>query len=197
MKIRSIYIYVAIIIVALVTLVSISSSNSEGEILNSIPNDEVHNSLNSAKMEQPSSNNVNSAFLEKMELMQKELSINPTDTVKIKEYADLLLAAHKKEEAIKYYGQILDIDSSRIDILKTLSLLEFENGNFKAAKEIIAKLLLLEPNNPETVYNMGVIEVKIGDIDAAKKQWNDLIANHPNTKMSDIAKQSLEKLSNR
>lgn len=197
MKIKAIYIYLTLIIVALVTLISISSSSTEVKETKTIPDDEVHNSLNSAAMEKPSSNNVNSAFLEKMKQMQKEISDNPSDTVKIKEYADLLLAAHKEKEAVQYYEKILSIDSNRIDILKSLSIIEFENGKYKAAKEKISKLLLLEPNNPETIYNMGVIEVKIGDIEAAKKQWSDLITNHPNTKMSEIAKQSIQKLSNK
>lgn len=197
MKIKAIYIYLSLIIVALVTLIFISTTNTEVKESKNIPNDEVHNSLNSATMEKPSGNNVNSAFLEKMEEMQKELSENPSDTVKIKEYADLLLAAHKEKEAVQYYEKILNIDSNRIDILKTLSLIEFGNGKFNEAKEKISRLLLLEPNNPETIYNMGVIEVKMGDIESAKKQWSDLIANHPNTKMSEIAKQSIEKLSNK
>ncbi len=197
MKIKAIYIYLSLIIVALITLISISSSNSDTEKSKIIPNDEIHSSLNSGTMEKPSGNNVNSEFLEKMEVMQKELSKSHSDTVKIKEYADLLLAAHKEKEAVQYYEKILNVDSNRIDILKSLSIIEFESGNYNAAKDKISRLLLLEPNNPETIYNMGVIEAKIGDIEAAKKQWSDLIANHPNTKMSDIAKQSIEKLSNK
>lgn len=195
MKLKPIYVYISLIAVALITIVSISNSDDKVTDLHDIPNDEVHNSLNSGKMGEPSGSNVNSEIYDRMKKYEEHITQNPSDTSTMKEYAELLFAAHKQEEAVELYEKILAADPNRIDMLKTLSIIEFNKGDFISSKAKIAKILALDPKNPEALYNMGVIETKVGDIQAARIQWENLLKFHPNTKMSDMAKESLERLS--
>ena len=193
MKLKPIYIYVALIIVALVTLITISSNNDVANS-NETVGDEINSSMiNKGNME-PSSANINPKIIEQMKELESYVNSNISDTAKVKEYADMLMAAHNKDKAIEYYKKILDVSADRTDILKILAINDFNDGDYRASRARIVQILSLEPNNPETLYNMGVIETKMGNIEAAREQWENLLKFHPNTKMSEIAKQSLAKL---
>lgn len=199
MKLKPIYIYLTLITVALVTIIMFSTNeeSTNVDINKSMPKDEVHNSVDMGGQKAPSSGNVSSKYLEKMTELEEAISSNPNDTLKLHEYADFLSSGHKEKESIEFYKRILEIDSERVDILFRISVVNFNTGNFRESKKYIVKSLALDENNTEAIYNLGVVEARIGDLDAAKKQWEDLIANHPNTKMSDMAKESLERLSSK
>jgi tetratricopeptide (TPR) repeat protein len=194
-KLKPIYIYLIIIAVALITIISISSSDEVNTTadLGNTPNDEVHNSIMQQGGE-PNGSNVNSEIFDRMKKYEEQITQNPSDTTTMKEYAELLFAAHKQEKAVELYEKILSADPNRIDILKMLSIIEFNNGNFIAAKAKIETILKLNPKDAEALYNMGVVETKVGDIQAARIQWENLLKFHPNTKMSDMAKESLARL---
>ena len=100
-----------------------------------------------------------------------------------------------KIKQLSYTRIFYNIDNNRIDILTQLAILYFNKNDFTKAIEYLSNILVIDPSNLQAKYNLGVVEVRIGDIAAAKKQWEDLLNNHPNTKMSDMAKESLEKLS--
>ena len=197
MKVKPIFIYLGLIAIALITIISISSSDdvNTSSDLDKIPNDEVHNSMLQQGGGEPTGNNVNSEIFDRMKKYEDRITQNPSDTATMKEYAELLFAAHKQEKAVELYEKILSADPNRIDMLKTLSIIDFNKGDFISSKNKIAKILVLDPKNPEALYNMGVIETKVGDIQAARIQWENLLKFHPNTKMSDMAKESLERLS--
>ncbi len=197
MKIKALYIYLGIIVIALVTIIFISNideqeKNIAGDEVSQIPDDDIHQSFESNG--QPSSTNVTPEFKSKMNELDSYIAENPSDTVKLREYAELLAAAHNEDKAVELYNKILKIDKNRIDILTQLAILHFNKSDFIKANEYLTKILNIDPQNLQAKYNLGVVEARIGDIAAAKKQWEDLLKNHPNTKMSDMAKESLEKL---
>jgi len=199
MKLKPIYIYLSVIIVALITLVIISNSDDntkvEKAVSNSnIPADENRNSFEGQSNIGPSGSNVSSTIRTKMNDLDEYVTANPNDTLKVKEYADLLAVAHNQEKALLLYNSILDIDPNRTDILTNLAIMYYNKNDFIESKIYNEKILKIDPKHAEAKYNLGVIEAKIGDVEAAKKQWNDLLTNHPNTKMSDMAKESLEQL---
>ena len=198
MKIKALYIYIGIIIVALVTIIFISNEDEKEETVpitetSQIPNDDIHKSFDSG--DRPSSSNVTLELKNKMAELDSHISENPDDTVKIREYAELLASAHNEDKAIELYQNILSIDKNRVDILTQLAIIYFNKNDFTKSLEYLSNILVIDPSNVQAKYNLGVVEVRVGDIAAAKKQWEDLLTNHPNTKMSDMAKESLEKLS--
>ena len=198
MKLKPLYIYVAIIIVALVTIILFSNEDEKVETAqisetSQIPDDDMHKSFESG--DKPSGANVTSEFKNKMNELDSYIAENPSDTVKLREYAELLAAAHNEDRAVELYNKILKIDDKRIDVFSQLAILYYNKNDFNKSSEYLSKILIVDPNNAQAKYNLGVIEARVGDIVAAKKQWEDLLVNHPNTKMSDMAKESLEKLS--
>lgn len=197
MKLKPLYIYIILIITAIVLLVIFSDDKKSDEIAevnsSSIPNDDIHKGMNDLASK-PSSSNVNREIINKLSDLENYVNENPTDTLKIREYADLLAAAHKQEKAISLYKRIIEIDPNRLDIQSYLAVLYYNKELYSEAKKAIANILSANPNNTEAIYNMGLIEARIGDMKAAKKQWEDLITNHPNSKMSDLAREAIESL---
>ena len=198
MKLKPLYIYLSIIVVAILTIILISGRNEKEETVvntetSQIPDDDIHQSFESNG--QPSSTNVTSEFKNKMNELDSYIAENPSDTVKLREYAELLAAAHNEDKAVDLYNKILRIDKDRIDVLAQLAIIHFNKSDFNKANEYLNSILIIDPQNLQAKYNLGVVEARIGDIGDAKKQWEDLLTNHPNTKMSDMAKESLEKLS--
>lgn len=138
--------------------------------------------------------NVNSDVLKKLDELKKLADSVPTDTLKIREYADFSLAAHKPDEAIKYYRKILNINKKRKDVLLAVTLAYYNKGDLKNAEEIILQTLKLFPDDPEFTYNLGAIEASKGNYEKAREIWTKLIVKYPNTEISNLAKNSLDKL---
>lgn len=193
MRLKPIYIYTTLIFIAVLTIIFVSQNNSV-DVQNAntqIPSDEIHKSIQNNS---PSAANVVSDIKKKIDDLDEYVKKNPKDTVKIREYAELLGAAHNPDKAIILYKSILDIDSARVDILSELSLIYFQKNEFNTAEGYINKILRLDRNNLQAKYNLGVIAFAKGEAFKAKEIWNNIIKNFPNSEISNMAKKNLESL---
>ena len=124
MKMKPLYIYLiaAIVVVVLIVISSLQSSepemaadqrqNPHGEM----PMDDIHGQLGIGG-DQPSGSNVRTDIMQKMNDLKDYVEENPDDTVKIKEYADLLGSAHRLNEALPLYDRLLELNPRRVDVL--------------------------------------------------------------------------------
>ena len=199
MKFKPLYFYGLIAIVAIVTLIIVSQSskpeNTKPVDITSeqkLPDDEIHKPLKSG--ESPNKGNVSEGFKHKLEMLEKSIKENPKDTLKIREYADLLAAAHKKDEAIKYYQKLLDINPRRTDILFSLSFIYYSSGDLDKAEAETKKILSFEPDNVNAQYNLGAISAGKGAKDKAKEIWTKLVEKYPDDEIGIRARNSIEKL---
>jgi tetratricopeptide (TPR) repeat protein len=200
MKFKPIYLYGIIALVVVVTLLIVSQSNSNEEKVNvditdkQMPMDEVHKKLNNGMKQDPSGSNVSEEVKHKIDVMKKDVDANPTDTLKMREYADFLAAAHKPEEALLYYQKIIDKDKKRKDIYFAITYVHYTKGELVKAEEVTQTMLKLFPNDPMVKYNLGAIEATKGNKEKAREIWNKLISDNPNDQTSELAKNSLNKL---
>ncbi len=198
MKFKPIYLYGGLIILVILYLVFFSSNNNnskpENIVTNEMPDDNVHKGLQNPVDTPPGKENVSSDFKKKLEALKKEVEENPKDTLKIREYADLLAASHKPEDAIIYYYSILNINPRRTDILNSLAFIYFNQKNFEKAKDLINKILLYKPDNTEAMYNLGAIAATAGKKEEAKTKWEELIKKFPASKEAELAENSLKRL---
>lgn len=199
MKFKTIYLYGAVIILAVVLLVIFSQDRKAGQdntddLQNqNIPDDDIHNQLRMQESN-PSKENVSEEFHRRMAELKRATEVNPNDTIKLKEYADFLSAAHKTEEAIQTYEKILKINPKRSDIFFSITLLYYTMNDLTKAEEYNEKVLAYDPGNPMALYNKGAIAATRGDKQTAKDIWENLIADDPNSEVGNLAKQSLSKL---
>lgn len=199
MKFKPIYLYgiiaVAVIVVLLIVSQTGNNEKTNVDITNKqMPMDEVHKKLNDGMTQNPSSTNVSEEVKHKLEVMKKDIDSNPSDTLKMREYADFLAAAHKPDEALVYYQKILEKDKNRKDIYFGITFLYYNQGNLVKAEEITRQMLTLFPDDPMVIYNVGAIEATKGNKDKARQIWTKLIQTYPDDKTSELAKNSLNKL---
>lgn len=199
MKFKPIYLYGFILLAVITTLIVISRSNSSKETVKGditqkqMPQDDVHKNLGT-QQQYPTGATVNQEVFKKLEVMKKLADAKPTDTLKIREYADFLSAAHKPDEAIRYYEKILSIDKKRKDIYLSITLDYYNLNKLDKAEEVTRRMLQIFPNDPMANYNIGAIEATKGNKEKAREIWNKLINNNPADKISELAKSSMSKL---
>lgn len=199
-NIKPIYIYGFGIILAVVVFFIISSQNSApagsqtSDLSNKqMPQDSIHQGLMS-QGQQPGKDNVMASVLQHMEMLKKAVEENPKDTIKIKEYADFLAAAHQPDEALKNYDKILKVNPKRIDILFSEAYLMYMGKKYSDAEKILNRIISYDKNNLQAYYNLGAIAANEGDKAKAKEIWSGIVKNHPGDKIADLAKKSLSEL---
>jgi tetratricopeptide (TPR) repeat protein len=199
MKIKPLYLYGSIAVIAILALIILTQFNgsdtSSSDISNKeMPQDSIHSGLGNPTAENPTKDNVTENVKHKLEMLKKAVDDNPNDTLKIREYADFLAAAHKQLDAIQYYERILQINPKRTDIYFSLSFIYYNNQNFTKAEELTNKILSYDKKNVQALYNLGAISASIGNKEKAKKIWEDLLSEFPNSEVSDLTKTSLSQL---
>lgn len=199
MKFKPIYLYGLVVIIAVVTLIIVTQSSDEGTKTDNMtnkqmPDDNVHKNLGHGMMQNPSGANVSEEVKQKLDSMKKEVELNPTDTVKIREYADLLAAAHRPDEAISYYERIIEKDKTRKDIYFAITFVYYNQKDLVKAEEVTREMSRLFPDDAMVNYNLGAIEATKGNKEKAREIWNKLIKDYPNDKTSELAKNSLNRL---
>lgn len=196
MKVKPIYIYLVLFISFIIGLILFTNKSASNEGINlsqKMPADSIHNSIG-GEGEMPSGSNVMEDVKKKLEELKLSYEKNPEDTLRVREYADLLKFAHQPEKAIELYEKIIKKDSKRIDILLELTFLYFNKGNLDKAEAITNDILRIDKNHQLGIYNSGAIAAAKGDKLKAKSIWQGLINKYPNTEIAFIAQQSILEL---
>lgn len=200
MKFKPIYLYGVIALAVIVTLLVVSQSSNtdekvKGDITNKqMPMDDVHKKLNNGMMQDPSGSNVSEEAKHKIEVMKKDVDANPNDTLKMREYADFLAAAHKPDDALLYYQKILDKDKKRKDIYFSITYIYYTKGDLVKAEDVTKTMLKLFPADPMANYNLGAIEATKGNNDKAREIWTKLIEENLDNETTELAKNSINRL---
>ena len=199
MKFKPLYFYSTIAAVVIIILIIVSQQGERGNLKpedktaqREVPDDEIHNPFKSEGS--PGKDNVSEGFRHKLEMLKKSVEENPTDTLKLREYADMLAAAHQKEQSIEYYQKILNIDPTRTDILFSLSFIYYSIGNLDEAEIQTNKILAIYPENANAQYNLGAISAGKGNREKAKEIRMKITEQHPDKEVGIKAKNSIEKL---
>lgn len=200
MKVKPIYIYLGVLLIFVAAVVFFSRTTQKSNNASAIgpqtemPSDDLHSKMKSqGNGDVPSKSNVMQEAVAKIEALKNNAEKNPNDTLKVREYADVLVA-HKPEEAIKLYERILNVDSKRIDILLQLTFVYFNQGNQQKAEEYNSKVLTIDNNNLIAKFNTGGLAQAKGDDKKAKSIWQDLAKKYPNTEVGHLAAQLIKQL---
>jgi tetratricopeptide (TPR) repeat protein len=200
MKIRPIIIYLSVFVVFVVALIIFSnmakkSNNPENLSGSQMPNDQIHKGMNSEGMgNTPSQSNVMQEAIEKLNKLKVEYEKNPSDTLKMREYADMLTLSHKSEEALNIYNQILTRDAKRVDVMLQQTFIYFNDGKFDKALEATNKALKIDNNHAVSKYNLGAIYNAMGQKEKAVSIWKEVAKNFAKTEVGHIAEQSLKQI---
>ncbi len=198
MKIKPLYIYL-VAFALVITIIVITSNNGNETSKKSItdkemPEDEIHKGMRPPSSDSPSGGNVSDQAKHQLEMLEKSYVENPTDTSKAKLYADMLVAAHSPAKAIPVYNSIISKDPERIDILLGLTLANYKLQNWNECETLTKRILEIDKDNPEANYNLGAIEASRGNIEKARKIWEEVIRKYPKSDAARIANTSILRL---
>ena len=200
MKVKSIYIYLGVIIVFIAAVVFFSKTTKESNretAVNSqaqMPDDDIHSKMRSqGNGDSPSKSNVMQDAVAKINNLKADYEKNPSDTTKARLYADVLIA-HKPDEAIKIYESILKRGSRRTDILLQLTFMYFNQGDVNKAEEYNARVLNIDNSNLIAKFNTAGLAQAKGDEKRAKSIWQDLANKYPDSEVGKLAANLVKQL---
>lgn len=195
MKVKPLYIYLAVFVVFIIGLVIFSSNNSiqPTSFHGNMPDDDIHRGMEGNS---PNNSNLLESAKKQLEDAKSDYEKNPNDTLKTRIYADFLTMAHQPEKAAELYNKILQVDPKRIDALLQLTFIYFNEGDVEKADDYTQRILKIENNHELALYNSGVIQHAKGDLENAKRIWESIIKKFPNSTIAHIAEQSIQGLSN-
>jgi len=200
MKFKPIYLYgaVALIAIAILIIVAIQENSNSTDITLSdeqvMPDDDVHKQLKNQMNNSPGKENVSEEYRKRLTELKEAVDKNPSDTLAMRNYADLLSASHKMNEAIPYYEKIIEINPKRADIYFSLALIYYNKQDFVKCEELNNKVLSFDQKNQMALYNLGAIAATQGKMDKAKEYWNKVISINAQSETGKLAKESLSKL---
>jgi tetratricopeptide (TPR) repeat protein len=200
MKFKPIYLYgaVALIAIAILIIVAIQENSNSTDIILSdeqvMPDDDVHKQLKNQMNNSPGKENVSEEYRKRLTELKEAVDKNPSDTLAMRNYADLLSASHKMNEAIPYYEKIIEINPKRADIYFSLALIYYNKQDFVKCEELNNKVLSFDQKNQMALYNLGAIAATQGKMDKAKEYWNKVISINAQSETGKLAKESLSKL---
>lgn len=198
MKFKLTYFYAALILsIALILIFVVPSEKSiphEIKDENKIPNDSIHRALINPDPISPSKENVSPRFKRQLEELKIKSERNPNNINALKEYADFLASAHQQDEALKIYDRILKINPKHKEVLFTIAFIYYNKQDFAQAELFTNKILAIDSEDHQALYNLGAINAAKGNKDKAKEIWKNLIKHQPNTSSAELAKSSLMKL---
>ena len=200
MKFKPLYIYLLGVVIAVVAFFIVSKDSGSsiapqnGIANQQMPQDDIHKGLSNPNGPPPNKDNVNQEVMKHLAMLKQAVEQNPNDTLKMRQYADFLAAAHQQDEAIEYYNKILKINPRRIDILSAVAYINYLNQKFDVAENYLNKILAVDKNNLEAQYNLGAVAFSSGDKAKAKQIWTKLAKEHPQTQMGETAKKTLSQM---
>ena len=200
MKFKPIYLYgaVALIAIAILIIVAIQENSNSTDITLSdeqvMPDDDVHKQLKNQMNNSPGKENVSEEYRKRLTELKEAVDKNPSDTLAMRNYADLLSASHKMNEAIPYYEKIIEINPKRADIYFSLALIYYNKQDFVKCEELNNKVLSFDQNNQMALYNLGAIAATQGKMDKAKEYWNKVVSIDGDSETGKLAKESLGKI---
>jgi cytochrome c-type biogenesis protein CcmH/NrfG len=122
----------------------------------------------------------------------EQLQSNPQNPDLLTRIGNVYYDAQQYAVAVEYYTRTLKLKPSDAAVRTDLATAYWYMGNADSAIAEFNKALAYEPNNPNTLFNLGIVEWK-GKMDAsgASDAWRRLLAANPNYEAKDKVEQML------
>ncbi len=194
MKIKPLYIYLGVFLIAVVSIFVFTNLNDDKQqtaMTGQMPNDDVHKGLNQQNPHGGDMGAMTERVNHALAQMRKQYQENPNDTSIAKQFADYLSMAHQPDSAIIIYENILVRDGKRSDIRNSVAYLYLLKRDFKKSEAALSGILRYDQNDTQAKFNMGIIAVESGDKEKAKSIWQDLVKQHPGDPMAKKAEEAI------
>ncbi len=118
---------------------------------------------------------------------QRQLAAQrPTDAGVQNDLGNLLLLAHRTDEAEAAYRRALELDPKRTSALFNLALLEQDNGRLEDARHHLEQVIAIEPQHAWAHYQLGAVDEAQGKKSAAVDEYSRAFALDPQLAFPDV-----------
>jgi cytochrome c-type biogenesis protein CcmH/NrfG len=121
-----------------------------------------------------------------------QLKSNPQNPDLLASIGNVYYDAQQYSAAVEYYTRTLKLKPSDASVRTDMATAYWYMGNADSAIAEFNKALVYEPDNPNTLFNLGIVRWK-GKMDAsgAADAWKRLLAANPNYEGKDKVEQML------
>ncbi len=117
---------------------------------------------------------------------------NPSPRV---ELGNLYFDAERYDEAIKWYGEALNLQPGDVNVSTDLGVSYFYTNQADKALEQFTHSLKIDPKHAKTLLNLGVVRAYgKQDLVGAEEVWQQLIQVAPDSQEAQAAKRALDSL---
>ena len=86
-------------------------------------------------------------------------------------------------------------DASQVSkVMQEMAVAYFNNGQLEQSKDLLERVLEIQPNNAKAHYHLGLTYVSMGDSSKAKEMLNRFIELAPNDPDAAVAKEMIATL---
>jgi tetratricopeptide (TPR) repeat protein len=113
--------------------------------------------------------------------MLEQLKLHPTDATLLTNIGNVYYDAQQYQAAVDYYGRALQLTPADAAVRTDMGTAYWYMGNADAALAEFEKALGYAPNNPNTLFNRGLVKLRgKHDTAGAIADWQKLLATSPN-----------------
>lgn len=122
-----------------------------------------------------------------------QIKTDPKNADLLKQVAKIYESTHQFQQAADYYGKAIDIDPKDIQARTERASCLYYSGDADGAIAQLQQALQVDPNDANSLFNLGMIRWKgKNDSNGAKQAWNQLLKSNP--KLPSDKKAQVEKL---
>lgn len=105
---------------------------------------------------------------------------DPTNSELLANIGNQYYDNHYWAKAVEYYRRSLQIEPGKVDVKTDMGTAIWYGGDAQGAIREYEAVLNSEPDYPQTLFNMGIVEWQgLHDNSAALKTWQTLLQKHP------------------
>lgn len=127
-------------------------------------------------------------------VLSQALEFDSTDPEIWIDRGDALARGGEYWDAVDDFSEALDRDATRLDALifraAAYRLLEVPD----LARDDIARALVVDPDNPDALMELGAVQAGVGQFDAARKSWLRVLSIAPGSRAGGAAREALQQM---
>jgi tetratricopeptide (TPR) repeat protein len=127
-------------------------------------------------------------------VLSQALELDSTDPEIWIDRGDALARGGEYWEAVDDFSEAIDRDETRLDALifraAAYRLLEVPD----LARDDIARALVVDPDNPDALMELGAVQAGVGEFDAARTTWLRVLDIAPGSRAGAAAREALQQM---
>jgi tetratricopeptide (TPR) repeat protein len=127
-------------------------------------------------------------------VLSQALEFDSTDPEIWIDRGDALARGGEYWDAIDDFSEALDRDDTRLDALifraAAYRLLEVPD----LARDDIARALVVDPDNPDALMELGAVQAGVGEFNAARESWLRVLSIAPASRAAGAAREALQQM---